>query len=222
MSIKDRIKAFVFEEESDKTKEPVDAKGTVPASDPPPHAPVPEAQQAAVPIEHTGTGLDVPAVEEHIDHQIQSSTAFAPVVAFLKMAESMKNVIGDEKQRFQAAQAATSTPTDALLTAVKSYSSVLQREAANFEQTFVAQAESEIHALSDQEKQLGEQIGDLQAQLSRLSARKEELGAQSIAKAADLAKARIDFGSVSSTLNKRYSDLTAKLQQHLGGAANGQ
>jgi hypothetical protein len=222
MSIKDRIKAFVFEEESGKTKEPVDAKGAAPAPDSPPNAPVPEASQDVAPIEHTAAGLDVPAVEEHVDHQIQSNPAFAPVVAFLKMAESMKNVIGDEKQRFQAAQAATSTPTDALLTAVKSYSSVLQREAANFEQTFVAQAQSEIQTLSEQEKQLGEQIGELQAQLSKLSAHKEELGAQSIARVGDLAKARIDFGSVSSTLNKRYSDLAAKLQQHLGGAANGQ
>lgn len=222
MSIKDRIKAFVFEDESGKAKEPVDATGGAPASDSPPHAAVSEAPQAATAIEHTGTGLDVSAVEEHIDHQIQGNQAFAPVAAFLKMAESMKNVIGDEKQRFQAAQAATSTPTDTLLSAVRSYSSVLEHETSTFEQTFVAEAEKEIHALSDQEKQLSQQISDLQAKLSNLSVRKEEVGAQSIAKAGDLAKARIDFGSVSSTLTKRYADLAAKLQQHLGGAANGQ
>jgi len=222
MSIKDRIKAFVFEDESGKTKEPVDAAGEVPASDPPPHASVSEAPQAAAVIEQSGTGLDVPAVEDHIDQQIQSNQAFAPVAAFLKMAESMKSVIGDEKQRFQAAQAATNTPTDALLGAVKSYASVLEHETTAFEQTFVAQAEGEIRALGDQEKQLSQQISDLQAKLSNLNARKEEIGAQSIAKAGDLAKAKIDFGSVSSTLNKRYTDLAAKLQQHLGGAAHGQ
>ena len=169
-----------------------------------------------------GSALDTQALETHIEQLIQSSPAFAPVAAFLKMADNLKAAVPDDAQRFKAAQLATGTSSEALLAAINSYSGVLAGEKDNFDQTFVAAAQANVASLSEQERTIGEQIKSLGSQLAQLTSEKEDLAKQARAGTADIAKAKIDFDTVAGAIDGRYRDLSQKLQQHLGGAANGQ
>jgi hypothetical protein len=192
-----------------------------------PAAPMPAASPAAAvvngsPSVDAGSTLDTQALEDHMEQAIQSNPAFAPVAAFLKMADNLKAAVPDDAQRYKAAQLATGTTSEVLIAAINSYAAILAGESATFERTYVATAQANVASLSDQERTLGEQIKSLGAQLAQLTSQKEDLAKQARAGTADIAKAKIDFDTVSGTIDGRYRELAQKLQQHLGGAANGQ
>lgn len=194
-----------------------EAKATAPSA-----GPSATASGSASASMDAGSTIDIKALEDHIEQVIQSNPGFAPVAAFLKMAENLKSAVPDDAQRFKAAQLATNTTSDALLGAIQSYASVLSNESTNFERTFVATAQANVAGLGEQEKDVGDQIESLAAQISQLTVRKEDLAKQVRNGTADIAKAKIDFNTVATMIDGRYRALAQKLQQHLLGAANGQ
>lgn len=198
------------------------ANGTEASTTPMPAAPSADAAGSASLSVDSGSSLDTQALEAHIVQMIQSNSAFAPVAAFLKMADNLKSAVPDDAQRFKAAQLATNTTSEVLLAAINSYAAILADESTNFEKTFVATAQANVAGLTEQERTLGEQIKSLASQLAQLTSQKEDLGKQARAGTADIAKAKIDFDTVSGTIDGHYRELAQKLQQHLGGAANGQ
>jgi hypothetical protein len=165
--------------------------------------------------------LDVATITESINGAIASSPDFAPAASFLQIVASLQTVVTDEGMRFNAAkasQAATnpSVTTQTILDAVKSYAGVLANEAGKFEGSFVAASEAELTGLSGQADTLQSQISDLAQQLTQLNEQRAEIIASVTKKTADLAKAKIDFNSVTTTLTTRYEELAQKVKQHLG------
>lgn len=173
-------------------------------------------------VQSTGSGLDVAQVEKRIDSLIQKDAAFAPFATFYRMSQNMQANIPDEAQRFQAVRSGTEASLDALLAAVNSHSAVLEHETQKFQREVVVPAEQQIADLERQEKDVGEQISQLSAEIARLSAQREELSSRAIAERASLDKQKIDFGTVLTTLTKRYTSLSHKLTEYLGGGKNAQ
>jgi hypothetical protein len=182
---------------------------------PPVATPAPTSMQTAPPITMDGSDL-----EKELDAQIQCDPAFAPFATFFRMSENMKSKVPNEAQRYQAVQAATETSLESLLAAVNTHSSVIKSEAANFRSSVVKAGETSIAALSQQEKQLEQQIAGLSAQLAKLTAQKDDLSRQLVTRKSSLDKLQIDFDAASETLRHRYGDYAKKLNDYLGGTAN--
>lgn len=163
--------------------------------------------------------LDVNAVEEHMNQVIRDNPEFAPVSAFLTVADSMKNVIADEGTRFKAAAAASGVDSSVLVTAARSFSPVLAAECQKFEDVYVKNCEDKLAGLNNEATQLQSRIDELTAQLGQLSEQKTAIGQQIRDADVGLAKAKIDFKSVVSTVDKRYMELVSKITQHVGAGA---
>lgn len=184
------------------------AAGTAPAGEVAATAPAGEAAGSPV--------INVKGLEEHLEQAIHASPAFAPFAAFVKNAENMAAAVTDEGQRFRAAQAVAGTAAADLVASLNSVSDVLAKEAADFEQSFVAAGQAEVTKLNQQIEQVTGQIGDLSKQLATLNEQKSSLAAQVTTRTSDIAKAKIDFSAVSSTVAARYQELAQKLKQYLG------
>ena len=108
-----------------------------------------------------------------------------------------------------------------LLSAVSSYVDVLQDEATTFERSIVSAAQSEIEALGNRGKDLGDHVAELTAQLADVSAQKAEIVRLALGKAHELNEAKTAFESVTATLERRYHDLAQKTQLYLRRTPNG-
>jgi phage host-nuclease inhibitor protein Gam len=173
---------------------------------------------AAVPVAASGTStLDVAKIEEAINGNILSNEGFAPASKFLATADSLESVLKDEGLRFKAA---AKTPGQAepatLIDSINTFHGVLDTEKANFETQFCGSEQASIDQLSAQASNLDAQINDLAQQMATLNTQKQELQTNITTKTADLAKARIDFNSVATTIEARYTEIAAKIQKHLG------
>ncbi|AQH05840.1 hypothetical protein A9R05_43330 (plasmid) [Burkholderia sp. KK1] len=182
--------------------------GTAPAGEVAVTAPAGEAAGSPV--------INVKGLEEHLEQAIHASPAFAPFAAFSKNAESMAVAIPDEAQRFKAAQAVAGIAPADLIAAVNSVSDVLSKEATDFEQSYVVAGQAEVTSLNQEIEQVTGQIGDLAKQLAVLNEKKASLAARVTTKTSDIAKAKIDFTAVSSTVAARYQEIAQKLKQYLG------
>lgn len=167
------------------------------------------------------SGLDVADLEKRIDTLIQDNPAYAPYRAFAEMSQSIAAAVPDEQQRYRAALLGVKTNLDTLLGAVNSHADVLAKEQQNFAAAFVTHSEAEIASLREQETRLNEEIGILARQLAEKNAKKDEVSKSITSKTAGLAKAKIDFESVRSTLVQKYDGIVKKLQGYLGESAHG-
>jgi len=217
----DLIKSKIFVEE------PTKPQGATPAAT----GPAPELGRAApavqgdqgntsvsAPPEIAGaqSGLDVSLLEKRLDGLIRADAGFAPCAAFLDMRENMRSAFVNEADQFRAALVGTKTAVEVLLESANASSTVLAQEADNFERTFVAEGEAAIHSLTTQSEEVNEQITALTQQVAALNEKRSGLVADASAKTANLAKAKIDFASVSTMLASRYQELAQKMKQHLG------
>ena len=165
----------------------------------------------------TGTStLDVAAIKDAIHDRIAHSDQFAPVLQFLTTAETMKDFLPDEGLRFKAAEKALKLDGASLLDSAKTFTGMLEGEKTNFENQFCASEQSAIESMTAQATDLDTKINDMVAQLTELNAQKQTLQANITTKTADLAKARIDFNSVITTIGSEYTDIAGKIQKHLG------
>ncbi|WP_027818947.1 hypothetical protein [Paraburkholderia bannensis] len=167
------------------------------------------------------SGIDVADLEKRIDTLIQDNPAYAPYRAFAEMSQSIAAAVPDEQQRYRAALLGVKTNLDALLGAVNSHADVLAKEQQNFAAAFVVRSEAEIASLREQETSLNEEIGALARQLAEKNAKKDEVSKSITSKTAGLAKAKIDFESVRTTLVQKYYGIVKKLQGYLGDSAHG-
>ncbi|WP_322093277.1 hypothetical protein [Paraburkholderia bannensis] len=167
------------------------------------------------------SGIDVADLEKRIDTLIQDNPAYAPYRAFAEMSQSIAAAVPDEQQRYRAALLGVKTNLDALLGAVNSHADVLAKEQQNFAAAFVVRSEAEIASLREQETSLNEEIGALARQLAEKNAKKDEVSKSITSKTAGLAKAKIDFESVRTTLVQKYDGIVKKLQGYLGDSAHG-
>lgn len=167
------------------------------------------------------SGIDVSDLEKRIDTLIQDNPAYAPYRAFAEMSQSIAAAVPDEQQRYRAALLGVKTNLDALLGAVNSHADVLAKEQQNFAAAFVVRSEAEIASLREQETSLNEEIGALARQLAEKNAQKDEVSKSITSKTAGLAKAKIDFESVRTTLVQKYDGIVKKLQGYLGDPAHG-
>ncbi|MGF6875644.1 hypothetical protein [Paraburkholderia sp. MM5477-R1] len=220
MSVFNRIKALVFVDETADAKsgeavEDISARSEWTSSssvsgDTPPVNPADGA-----------IGFDLSAMEARIDQGIRSNPAFAQFGAFLALADNIKLAVPDEAQRFKAAQAATGTQVEVLLSAANSYADVLQNESKAFEQRFVSAAQSEIEALGRKEKDLSDLIAEFAAQIAQFSAQKDEVARLALEKTGELSKAKIDFETMTARLKRQYRQLAQKTHQYLQPAPDG-
>ncbi|NIE62332.1 hypothetical protein [Burkholderia sp. Ax-1719] len=167
------------------------------------------------------SGIDVADLEKRIDTLIQDNPAYAPYRAFAEMSQSIAAAVPDEQQRYRAALLGVKTNLDALLGAVNSHADVLAKEQKNFASAFVAHSEADIASLREQETRLNEEIGALARQLTEKNAQKDAVSKSINSKTAGLAKAKIDFESVRTTLVQKYDGIVKKLQGYLGESAHG-
>jgi peptidoglycan hydrolase CwlO-like protein len=170
------------------------------------------AVQAPVQVE---SAIDTAVVEKQINDMIAAQPDFAQFATFQKAVESLNGVIPDEGTKFQAAAKMQSLTQAALVASVSSFKAVLDSAQADFDTNFVGQAEANIQGLNDQSASIVNQIAELTKQLGELSDKKSELTKQVTAATATLAKAKIDFASVSQTITGRYSEYALKLQQYV-------
>ncbi|WP_322050237.1 hypothetical protein [Paraburkholderia bannensis] len=177
--------------------------------------------QAASAGQPGNSGIDVADLEKRIDTLIQDNPAYAPYRAFAEMSQSIAAAVPDEQQRYRAALLGVKTNLDALLGAVNSHADVLAKEQQNFAAAFVVRSEAEIASLREQETSLNEEIGALARQLAEKNAKKDEVSKSITSKTAGLAKAKIDFESVRTTLVQKYDGIVKKLQGYLGDSAHG-
>jgi chromosome segregation ATPase len=180
-----------------------------------------QSQEAQTGQAGVNSGIDVADLEKRIDTLIQDNPAYAPYRAFAEMSQSIAAAVPDEQQRYRAALLGVKTNLDALLGAVNSHSDVLAKEQKNFASAFVARSEAEIASLRDQETRLNEEIGALARQLAEKNTQKDAVSKSINSKTAGLAKAKIDFESVRTTLVQKYDGIVKKLQGYLGESAHG-
>jgi chromosome segregation ATPase len=180
-----------------------------------------QSQEAQTGQPGVNSGIDVADLEKRIDTLIQDNPAYAPYRAFAEMSQSIAAAVPDEQQRYRAALLGVKTNLDALLGAVNSHADVLAKEQKNFASAFVARSEAEIVSLREQETRLNEEIGALARQLAEKNTQKDAVSKSINSKTAGLAKAKIDFESVRTTLVQKYDGIVKKLQGYLGESAHG-
>lgn len=163
-----------------------------------------------------GPKLDMAGIEAAIEEHIRGLPEFALFASFQKQVDAMKGVIGDERTRFMAAQATTNLSCADLCKSVEAYSTVLAGEAEKFNTVYVANEQAHISQCNDLVVSLQKEIDDLTSKLGELAQRKSDHAAHIIASTALLEKAKIDFGSIMSTVSGRYEETLKKLHQHLG------
>jgi hypothetical protein len=159
--------------------------------------------------------LDVAQVSAAIEALIVSNPAFADVITFQSKADALAAVITDEATRFKAASATSGMTKEQVILSVASAQQVLVDEAANFESSFVSANEANIQMLNNNSLALTQEIDNLTTHLSELSEQKNAVQKESVSKVAELAKAKIDFVSVTQSLNNKYTQLAGKFQQYL-------
>jgi chromosome segregation ATPase len=180
-----------------------------------------DAQSAPQGQAGASSGIDVADLEKRIDTLIQDNPAYAPYRAFAEMSQSIAAAVPDEQQRYRAALLGVKSNLDTLLGAVNSHADVLAREQQNFAAAFVTRSEAEIASLREQETRLNDEIGALARELAEKNAQKDEVSKSITSKTAGLAKAKIDFESVRSTLVQKYDGIVKKLQGYLGDSTHG-
>lgn len=180
-----------------------------------------QKQEAQTGQPGVNSGIDVADLEKRIDTLIQDNPAYAPYRAFAEMSQSIAAAVPDEQQRYRAALLGVKTNLNALLGAVNSHADVLEKEQKSFASAFVARSEADIASLREQETRLSEEIGALARQLAEKNTQKDAVSKSINSKTAGLAKAKIDFESVRTTLVQKYDGIVKKLQGYLGESAHG-
>jgi hypothetical protein len=159
--------------------------------------------------------LDTKKIEATIRAIIEGHPDFAKYLKFTTAASALEKVIQVESTRMQAAQATTALTKDELIASINSNAAVLANEAANFASTFVATAEQNIDSLTMNLRMNADDIGLATARLGELAKAKEVLNHEIMTKTSELAKAKIDFESVTKSISTKYNEVSAKLQQYL-------
>jgi hypothetical protein len=197
----------------------VPPKAAPPARNPAPvfaHDEDTEASASSVDDKEAPTLLDTAGLEASIEEHIKSAPEFALFAGFYKDAEAMKKAIPDERVRFVAAQATTDLSCADLCTSVLSYKEAVVAETVRFNEVYVGKEQAHIDQCTTLVDTLQAQITELTVKLGELSKRKNDYSNHIIAMTGGLEKAKIDFGSVVSTVTARYEELLKKLHQHLG------
>lgn len=178
------------------------------------HQPVtqPVTQQVA---QQEGSVLDLGILTETLDAAVNGSSGFADYIAFQLKADALASVISDEPTRFKAAGATSGISKDVLIASVNSSVAILSAEAENFETAYVGQAATAIQAETDNISNLEILITAKAEELASLQAQKAASQQNLLTATADLAKAKIDFGSVYQALTNKYATIAGKIQQYL-------
>lgn len=169
-------------------------------------------QSASIPAEPV---LDIQALTVLIDQHIAEHPGFVPFATFAEKEAALATVISDEGTRFKAAGATAGIPKDVLLGSVNVSTEVLAAEAKNFEDTYCALVSSNIAQNEAEIQQLAEQIAELNSRVVELVRSSDEKRTLVTRQTAELAKARIDYASINTTLANRYQTLASKIQQYL-------
>jgi hypothetical protein len=159
--------------------------------------------------------LDTKKIEATIRAIIEGHPDFAKYLKFTNAAVALEKVIQVESTRMQAAQATTALTKDELVASVSSYSAILANESTNFVSSFVATAEQNLESLNQHLRMNADDINLATAHLGELAKAKEVLNHEIMTKTSELAKAKIDFESVTKSISKKYDEVSAKLQQYL-------
>lgn len=199
------------EKTADAAKKAPTMAATVPQPPQPPHTTgfVQATSISAEPV------LDIQALTTMIDQHITEHPGFVPFATFAEKEAALATVISDEGTRFKAAGATAGIPKDVLLGSVNVSAEVLAGEAKNFEETYCAQVSSNIAQNEAEIEQLAAQIAELNSRVIELVRSSDEKRAAVTRQTAELAKARIDYASINTTLANRYQTLASKIQQYL-------
>jgi hypothetical protein len=198
-----------------------DEPSAAPTAAPAPQAPVQQApmstgfqfqNEPSAPVDPV---LDVEGIRSAIVGVIEQQPAFADFVKFTTATAALEKVIPIEGVRMQAAQATCGLTKEQLLASVGTFVGVLEGEAQNFNQSYVAAAEQNIQLVTNEVNATDAEIQALTTKLAELSARRQELVSDGMNKSSELAKAKIDFDSIQKSITARYTDAANKIQQFL-------
>jgi hypothetical protein len=184
-----------------------------------PSAMLSSAPSAVVGAVSSGSSiLDVTAVESQIVQMIEANPAYLAYKTFSDAANSLSQVIPDEKTRFQAASATTKLTYAEVKPSLDSWAAIVESEKQNFEGSYVAAAQADITAIDVQLQATEAELAELAKKLGEVSERKNALMQDKVQRESDLSKAKIDFDTVVKTVTHRFTTLAAKLTQFIGGA----
>lgn len=170
------------------------------------------SQDVAAPVDPV---LDVEGIRSAIVGVIEQQPGFADFMKFSAASAALEKVIPIEGTRMQAAQATSGLTKEQLLASVNTFTAVLEGEAQNFNQSYVGAAEQNIQLVNGEITAIDGEIQALTAKLAELSQRRQELVADGMTKSSELAKAKIDFESITKSITARYTDAANKIQQYL-------
>lgn len=206
-----KLRDMVFVPDANETPAPQAAQ---PAAQAPP-----VAQSTAinhVDLATTESVLDVAGLMNIIQGVINDEPQYAKFAKFQAASAALEKVILVEGTRMQAAQATTGLTREELLNSLNAHANILASEAQNFTDTYVAASEAQVQGLNADADDLAAEIQVLTTRLAELSTKREERIAEATAKSTEIAKAKIDFESVTRTIANRHGDISTKLQQYLG------
>ena len=159
--------------------------------------------------------LDVESIRSGIEARIKSQPEAQVLAKFLQTANGMKNSVKDDATRFKAAAEIVGVKFEDLQKGLAVVQPVLDSEKHDFDATFVASVNTEIHNVQMGADKLEQMISDKSEELGKLTDERASLIAQTIKKQTSLDKAIADFKSVTSTVSSDYAELASKLERHL-------
>jgi chromosome segregation ATPase len=217
----DKLKDMFVEDDSKPAGSKSSAPETPAASAAPTSTSIDASASASQTVGSDTPVLNVAGLTQRLDDLIKGAPGYAEFAKFDATLESLATVIADEGTRFKAAQATLKANASTLVTSLKTSTEVLAQETQNFEGSFVASAQAAIADLQQKSTEVTASIAETTKRLAELSDLRTQVGTQIIQKTSDLGRARIDFAAVTSTLTSHYSDLMAKVEQHLGAVQDG-
>lgn len=208
--------------EADKPQAPTDSAPASTATTAPvmqtvvPSAALSNVPSAADAYSEVPSVLDTAVVEAQIVQIVESNPAFLAFKTLSDAADKMLSILPDEKTRFKAASATTTLTLAEVQPSLDSWKGIVEAEGANFNQTYVAQADSNISLVNSQIAAAEQELDQLTKTLGELSEHKNKLMQEKVQRESELAKAKIDFNSVIQTVTNRYTGMASKLAQYLG------
>lgn len=181
-------------------------------------SPVLSTVPSAAPVNSDVSGLDTAQIEGELTALIEGSEKFSAYKVFNDAMTAVIQHIHDERTRYQVAGATTKLTYAEIQPSLDSWKSIVDAETANFNSSYVTMAEGNIAMLDSQITASDQEIAELTQKLGAAAEQKNKLMQEKVQREAELSKAKIDFESVIKTLTNRFTGLSQKLTQYLGGA----
>ncbi len=197
---KDVIRPYILEDE-----QPVQVTTSTPA--PVPVQTILKQPEHPSVVSFRATGEVDPAFLNALSEEVNEDTD-PKLLQFLKLFSDLSSIIPDERTRFQAAMVSAAQQgleMSHLIQAAQDRLALVDRETQEFEADMKTREEQSIGQKQAQADQVGQQIIDLQRQITELGARQTEMQTVITGEQQKLAVAKQHFNSARDALREKFS-----------------